>query len=39
LRLLELISASRLHIFGRCGHWVQIEHASAFNRLVAEFLS
>jgi 2-hydroxymuconate-semialdehyde hydrolase len=39
LRLLELISASQLHVFGRCGHWVQIEHASAFNRLVAEFLS
>lgn len=38
LRLLELISPSRLHVFGRCGHWVQIEHAASFNRLVAEFL-
>ncbi|MFE9692416.1 alpha/beta fold hydrolase [Micromonospora sp. NPDC005806] len=38
LRLHELISKSQLHVFGRCGHWVQIEHAHEFNRLVAEFL-
>lgn len=39
LRLLELIEPAELHVFGRCGHWVQIEHADAFNRLVTEFLS
>lgn len=39
LRLLELIDQARLHVFGRCGHWVQIEHAAAFNRLVGDFLT
>ncbi len=38
LRLHELIQDSRLHVFGQCGHWVQIEHAPAFNRLLADFL-
>lgn len=39
LRLLELIDRSQLHILGRCGHWVQVEHAAEFNRLVADFLA
>lgn len=38
LRLHELIDNSRLRIFDRCGHWVQIEHAEAFTQLVADFL-
>ncbi|KAF0962737.1 alpha/beta fold hydrolase [Rhodococcus sp. T7] len=38
LRLLELIERSQLHVYGRCGHWVQIEHAARFNALVANFL-
>ena len=38
LRLHELIDDSQLHVFGRCGHWVQIEHSEAFNCLVCEFL-
>ena len=38
LRLHELIDDSRLHVFGPCGHWVQIEHATAFNRMLADFL-
>lgn len=29
----------QLHIFGRCGHWVQIEHRERFHRLLHEFLS
>lgn len=37
-RLLHLLDDSRLHVFGRCGHWTQIEHAEEFNRLVADFL-
>ena len=37
-RLLELIDDSQLHVFGRCGHWTQIEHADEFNALVARFL-
>jgi pimeloyl-ACP methyl ester carboxylesterase len=39
LRLHELIDDSQLHVFGRCGHWVQIEHADAFNRLLSDFLN
>lgn len=38
-RLLELIPRAELHVFGRCGHWSQIEHADAFNRLVLDFLT
>ena len=38
-KLFELIDRSQLHIFGRCGHWTQIEHADRFNRLVGDFLS
>ena len=33
------IDDSQLHVFGRCGHWVQIEHSRDFNRLVAHFLA
>ena len=36
--LLDLIDDAQAHIFGRCGHWTQIEHASAFNTLVVDFL-
>jgi 2-hydroxymuconate-semialdehyde hydrolase len=39
LTLLELIHDSRLHIFGQCGHWTQIEHAAAFAHLVKNFLA
>lgn len=39
LRLFELAERSQLHLFGQCGHWVQIEHAERFNRLVGDFLS
>lgn len=38
LALHELIENSQLHVFGRCGHWTQIEQAERFNRLVVEFL-
>lgn len=37
-RLLGLIERSQLHVFGRCGHWTQIEHAKAFNALLLSFL-
>jgi len=39
LRLSKLISRSQLHVFGRCGHWTQIEHAGRFAQLVSNFLS
>ncbi|MBI5907184.1 MAG: alpha/beta fold hydrolase [Burkholderiales bacterium] len=38
-RLLSLIDRSQLHVFGRCGHWTQIEYAARFNHLVGEFLA
>ncbi|WP_134727517.1 alpha/beta fold hydrolase [Amycolatopsis nivea] len=38
-RLLDLIPNSQLHVFARCGHWVQIEHAAAFAALADAFLS
>ena len=38
-KLAELINRAQLHVFGRCGHWTQIEHASRFARLVNDFLS
>jgi 2-hydroxymuconate-semialdehyde hydrolase len=37
-RLHRLIDRSDLHVFGRCGHWVQIEAADRFTRLVGDFL-
>jgi len=37
LTLLDWIDRSQLHVFGRCGHWVQIEHAARFARLLLEF--
>jgi 2-hydroxy-6-oxonona-2,4-dienedioate hydrolase len=39
LRLLAGLPDARMHVFGRCGHWAQWEHANAFNRLVVDFLS
>ncbi len=39
LRLLELIERAQLHVFGQCGHWVQIEKAAEFNRLIVDFLA
>ncbi|KRW61087.1 alpha/beta fold hydrolase [Pseudomonas sp. TTU2014-080ASC] len=37
-RMLRLIPHAQLHAFGECGHWVQIEKAQAFTRLLVEFL-
>ncbi|PKM01031.1 MAG: 2-hydroxy-6-oxo-2,4-heptadienoate hydrolase [Gammaproteobacteria bacterium HGW-Gammaproteobacteria-9] len=39
LRLGELIDRAQLHVFGRCGHWTQIEQTDRFNRLVVEFFN
>lgn len=38
LTMLHLIDDAQLHVFGRCGHWTQIEYAEPFARLVVEFL-
>lgn len=39
LRLFQLLENVQLHSFARCGHWVQIEAANDFCRLVVDFLS
>jgi 2-hydroxymuconate-semialdehyde hydrolase len=38
LELASLIDRSQLHVFGRCGHWTQIERTARFVRLVEDFL-
>lgn len=39
LTLAQWIARSQLHVFGRCGHWTQIEHAARFAQLVENFLT
>ncbi|MFZ6049399.1 alpha/beta fold hydrolase [Pseudomonas sp. CR3202] len=36
-RMLRLIPHAQLHVFGECGHWVQIERAQAFAGLLMDF--
>ncbi|MGD9530884.1 alpha/beta fold hydrolase [Pseudonocardia sp.] len=38
-RLNALIERSELHVFGRCGHWSQIEWAADFNAMLVRFFS
>jgi 4,5:9,10-diseco-3-hydroxy-5,9,17-trioxoandrosta-1(10),2-diene-4-oate hydrolase len=35
---LKMIRRAQLHVFGGCGHWVQLEKFDQFNRLAIEFL-
>jgi 2-hydroxymuconate-semialdehyde hydrolase len=39
LTLAQWIDRCQLHVFGRCGHWTQIEHTGPFVRLVVDFLT
>lgn len=39
LRLLWGMPNAEMHIFNRCGHWAQWEHADKFNRMVLAFLA
>jgi pimeloyl-ACP methyl ester carboxylesterase len=39
LKLHQLIDRADLHVFAHCGHWVQIERAADFTRIVGDFLS
>jgi pimeloyl-ACP methyl ester carboxylesterase len=39
LALLPLLKNSQLHVFNKCGHWAQYEHAEKFNRMVVDFLT
>lgn len=36
--MLKQIRDVQLHVFGKCGHWVQLERQRDFERLTAEFL-
>lgn len=38
LRIAENIPDAELHLFGKCGHWVQIERQQDFIRLSMDFL-
>jgi pimeloyl-ACP methyl ester carboxylesterase len=37
--MLKQIGDVQLHVFGNCGHWVQLERQLEFDRLVAGFLA
>ena len=37
-RILRLIPKAQMHVFGQCGHWVQIEKAQEFCALMVNFL-
>ncbi|MBS1161811.1 MAG: 2-hydroxy-6-ketonona-2,4-dienedioate hydrolase [Proteobacteria bacterium] len=39
LRLVWGLQNAEMHIFNRCGHWAQWEHADKFNRMVLDFLT
>lgn len=36
---LKTIPRAQLHVFGRCGHWAQLEKFDEFNRLALDFLT
>lgn len=36
-KFIRLIKHSRLHVFGECGHWTQIEKKDEFNQLIGNF--
>jgi 2-hydroxymuconate-semialdehyde hydrolase len=37
LTLAQWLPRAQLHVYGRCGHWTQIEHAGRFARLITDF--
>ncbi|MEV0341850.1 alpha/beta fold hydrolase [Nocardia sp. NPDC050713] len=37
--MLKNIRDVQMHVFGNCGHWVQLERAREFERLVGDFLA
>jgi 2-hydroxy-6-oxonona-2,4-dienedioate hydrolase len=38
LRLVAGLQDAELHVFSKCGHWAQWEHADKFNALMLQFL-
>lgn len=39
LQLLRTLQDAELHVFPRCGHWVQVERREEFNHLVLDFFA
>jgi 4,5:9,10-diseco-3-hydroxy-5,9,17-trioxoandrosta-1(10),2-diene-4-oate hydrolase len=39
LLAMKLIKRMRLHVFGGCGHWAQVEKFAEFNRMAMDFLA
>ncbi|MEX0427614.1 alpha/beta fold hydrolase [Nocardioides sp. DS6] len=37
--MLKYLRDVQLHVFGNCGHWVQLERQAEFERLVTDFLA
>jgi len=35
---LKTIPRAQLHVFGRCGHWAQLERFAEFNRIAMDFI-
>jgi pimeloyl-ACP methyl ester carboxylesterase len=38
IQMMRLVPNARMHMFSKCGHWAQVEHAGEFNRLTVDFL-
>jgi len=38
IQIARMVPDGRLHMFTKCGHWAQVEHAEEFNRVVLNFL-
>jgi len=38
MKLISIIENAQLHVFGKCGHWTQIERTEEFAELVRNFL-
>lgn len=38
-QLMSYIDNAQMHIFGKCGHWTQIEYTDDFNHIVTRFLA
>ncbi|MDR2487467.1 MAG: alpha/beta fold hydrolase, partial [Clostridiales Family XIII bacterium] len=39
LKLIQALENAELHIFGKCGHWTQLERTEDFANIVEIFLS
>jgi 2-hydroxy-6-oxonona-2,4-dienedioate hydrolase len=38
LLMVRAFQNAQMHIFSKCGHWAQVEHAHDFNELVLRFI-